>query len=145
MTRTAPRRKPKPKHKPVVNRIKPRRKTSEKAIYGGVVVIGFFAVMIAVLFTQMEYWALFSVGYLAVIAYLIHINVWHVYRARHLADWQQALAKIPLRFVGYGTKDGKPLEAAHDHPETLRAFIVSLLISIVILGLLGFAAWRLTM
>jgi hypothetical protein len=143
MTRTATKRKTKPR--PVVARVRPPRRTSDQAVYGGVIVIGFFSVMIAALFTQVGYWAVLSVAYLTAIVYLIHINVFHVYRGKHLANWQQALAKIPLRFIGYGTKSGKPLEAAHNHSQTLRALMISLVISVVLLAALTLAAWKWTL
>lgn len=140
MTRTAVRRKE--KKRVVVPRVKPRRKTTDRAIYFGVLIVGFFAVMLASLFVGVEYWPVLSVIYLALIAYIIAFDTWQVYRGKHLANWHQAMAKLPLRFVGYGTREGKPLEAAHDHPEVLKALGVFLAVSVVILAPLAYLAIR---
>lgn len=113
---------------------------SDRAIYGGFILVGFFIVVIAWLFTDGRYWREVVLGYLLAIAYLLNFYTIQVYRGKHLANWKQALARVPLRFVGYGTKEGKPLEAAHDHPATRTALLVSLLVCLallVIVSLIG--------
>jgi hypothetical protein len=140
MTRTAVRRKE--KKRAVVPRVKPTRKTSERAIYLGVLVVGFFSVMLASLFMGLQNWPILSVVYLALIAYIIAFDTWLVYRGKHLSNWHQAMAKLPLRFVGYGTKEGKPLDAAHDHPEVFRALMIFVVASVVVLAGLGYLAAR---
>lgn len=140
MTRTAVRRKV--KRRVVAPRVRPQRKTSERAIYMGAVIVGFFAVMLASLFMGLEYWPVLSVAYLALIAYIIAFGAWQVYRGKHLAHWHQAMAKLPLRFVGYGTKEGRPLDAAHDHPEVFKALSIFVIVSLIILAGLGYWAVR---
>lgn len=121
----------------------PRRPTTDRAIYLGILIIGFFFVLLASLFWELDYWAIFTIVYLAFIAYLVNFYTFQVYRGSRLANWQQALARVPLRFVGYGTKGGKPLEAAHDHSETLRALTLCVVVSLAILGAMTLATWRL--
>ena len=111
----------------------------------GVVVVGFFAVTLASLFMGMEYWPVLTLAYLAMIAYIITYDVWQVYRGKHLANWHQAMAKIPLRFVGYGTKEGKPLEAAHDHPEVFKALTIFAVSTLVVIAVLAFFAIRMVL
>lgn len=117
---------------------------SDRAVYLGMLIVGFFFVMLGWLFAP-EYWGLFALGYLALMAYLINFSVLDVYRGKHLANWRQSLARIPLRTVGYGTKEGRPLDAAHDHPETFRALTWSLIISLIVLAAatLVIARWTL--
>jgi hypothetical protein len=140
MTRTAVRRKE--KKRMVAPRAKPPRKTSDKAIYLGAVLVGFFAVMLAALFMGLHFWPVLSVAYLALVAYVISYDTWQIYRGKHLANWHQAMAKLPLRFVGYGTRQGKPLEAAHDHPEVFKALSIFVVVSLIVLAGLGYLAIR---
>jgi hypothetical protein len=113
----------------------PKKVTSHTAIYGGLLLIGFFFVVLAGLL--LDHWLAPAVFYLAIVAYEVNASTWQVYRGMHLPNWQQALAKIPLQFVGYGTKEGKPLEAAHDHASVRNALIISMLISVVVVGALA--------
>ena len=109
---------------------------SDRTIYSGILLIGFFFVALASLFFE-GHWREPLVLYIAVIAYLLVTATLSIYRGKHIPNWQQALARIPLRFVGFGTKEGRPLEAAHDQPATRKAFIVALLVSIVVVVALG--------
>lgn len=137
MTQTTKRRK-REKVKRKVHAPQPQqsRPTSDKVIYSGLMLIGFFACAIGSIIFE-DQWRLIAVSYVAILAYLVNINVWHVYRGKHLGNLASSLARIPLRFVGYGTKGGKPLEAAHDHASTLRAFFVSVIVSLLIVAVLA--------
>jgi hypothetical protein len=79
-----------------------------------------------------------ALGYIFAVAYLINLYAFQVYRGKRLENWQQSLARIPLRFVGYGAKGGKPLEAAHHHQETKNALLMSIVISAAIVVLASF-------
>ncbi len=140
MTRTATRHKA--KHKQAVAKVKPSKKTSDTVIYSGIVLVGAFFVLLGWLFSP-EYWRWFALGYIALMAYYMNISVMHIYRGKHIVGWKQALARLPLRTAGYGTRDGKPLEAAHGHPEVLRAMGLSLAVSVVVLAALAFVMLRL--
>ncbi|MCI0363544.1 MAG: hypothetical protein L0Y44_06925 [Phycisphaerales bacterium] len=140
-TRSA-RRLQKRKHPP---KPKPPRRTTDRAIYLGFLIVGIFVVILAWLFTsdsRIEYWRHVAVGYLIAVAYLINFYTLRTYQAKHLENWKQALARIPLRFAGYGTKDGKPLDAAHGHREALMALLISIAVSIALLGLISFLLLR---
>jgi hypothetical protein len=112
------------------------RVTSDRAIYGGVILIGFFGTVLSSLFAEVH-WSKIAVLYVALIAYILNAATLAIFRGRHIPNWQQALARVPLRVVGYGTKHGKPLEAAHGQTAVLNAFFVSLLISVMVVGGLG--------
>ena len=107
------------------------RVTSDRAIYGLTILVGFFFTVIASLLLE-GHWREPLFIYIVGLAYLITATTWAIYRGRHLPNWQQAMARIPLRFAGYGTPQGKPLEAAHDQPNTRSAFLASAVISILI-------------
>jgi hypothetical protein len=116
------------------------RPTRDRTIYAGLVLIGFFTVAIGwVLFPDSGWLSagITAVLYVATMAYLVNIHAWHVYRGRHLGNLSQSLARIPLRFVGYGTRTGKPLEAAHGHAEVRTALTMSLLVSLAIVVVLA--------
>ena len=111
--------------------------TKDRTIYAGLILIGFFVVAFGWLLFPDNGWlsaGVTAVIYVAIIAYLVNIHTWHVYRGRHLGNLSQSLARIPLRFVGYGTRDGKPLEAAHDHAEARNALMMSVLVSLLIVA-----------
>ena len=114
------------------HRPKPARATRARVIYVGLILIGFFAVVLAWLFS--EHWREPLVLYVAIMGYLINASTWKIYKGRHIPNWQQALARIPLHFVGYGTKQGKPLEAAHHHQSTRNALVVSILVSVIVIA-----------
>jgi hypothetical protein len=111
---------------------------TDRAVYLGIGIVGFFIVMLVFLFTDGEYWRPVALGYLIAVAYLINYYVFQVYRGKHIEHWQQSLARVPLRPVGYGTKGGKPLEAAHHHQETKKALLVSIAVSAAIVVLASF-------
>lgn len=73
-------------------------------------------------------------GYTIGLAVLINLSAYRACAGRALAPWQQALARIPLRFAGYGTKHGRPLAAAHDAPAARRALLASIIVSLIILA-----------
>ena len=110
---------------------------TDRAIYLGFAIVGLFIVVLSWLFTDGRYWNVVALGYVAAVAYLIHFYTFQAYRGRHLDNWQQALARVPLRFVGYGTKGGRPLEAAHDHAETKKALGLSVAVSLALLVVLS--------
>lgn len=113
------------------------RPMSDRAVYWGLAIIGLFFVLMAWLFTSGMYWREATLLYLAFVAYQLNLATWQIYRGRMPANWQQSLARIPLRSVGYGTKDGKPLEVAHDQPAVKNALVTSIGASVIILVLLG--------
>jgi len=119
---------------------KPPKPVSDRVVYMLLALVGFFSIALFWMFTSdssVPYWRPLALGYITAIAFLINFYTFQIYRGRHLENWKQALARVPLRFAGYGTKDGKPLEAAHDHPETRMALLMSILISAAILVGLG--------
>lgn len=123
--------------RPHVPKPKPPRRTSDRAIYMGFAIVGFFIVILTWLFTsdsKIEYWRHVTLGYIVGVAYLINFYTFRTYQGKHLENWKQALARVPLRFAGYGTKDGKPLDAAHGHREARLALLLCIAISMLIIA-----------
>ncbi len=83
-------------------------------------------------------WRSGLIGYIIALAFLVNLNGWRAYLGRHLSGWQQALARLPLRCVGYGTKGGRPIEAAHGAPSVQMILFVSLAASAVIILVLSY-------
>ncbi|MEE8155407.1 MAG: hypothetical protein V3T53_10695 [Phycisphaerales bacterium] len=82
-------------------------------------------------------WRSGLIGYIIALAFLVNLNGWRAYRGRHLSGWQLALARLPLRCVGYGTKGGRPIEAAHGASSVQMILFVSLATSAVTILLLS--------
>ena len=93
---------------------------------------GVFAVALWYLVSR-ETWRHGLVGYLIAIAFLVNYYAWRASSGHHLLPWQQALARLPLRWVGYGTKAGKPLDAARGSPRARTMVLVSIATSTVLI------------
>ena len=121
------------KRKPV----KPaRQQDNDVAVYIGLLMIGLFSV--ALFGTLYQTWQVFAVGYIIAILFLINLYGWRVYLGRDLAGWQRSLARLPMRFAGFGTKHGHALSAAKGQPQARTALLVCLVISLVIVGLAAY-------
>ncbi|MHC4992797.1 MAG: hypothetical protein ACYTGC_17635 [Planctomycetota bacterium] len=105
----------------------------DHTIYAGLIMIGVFVVLLSIPLLQGDHWPEVAVGYLAAMAYLANLYAFRAYRGAHLANWQGALARIPLRFVGFGGGGGKPIEAARGHARAAKAIVVSIVVSLVII------------
>ena len=116
----------------------PVRSTSDRSIYFGLTIIGGMIVLLSALITAGMYWREFTLGYIIVMAFLINLFAIAAYRGKHMANWKMALARLPLHFAGYGSKHGKPIEAAHGSPSARRAIVLSIIISIIVLIVLSF-------
>ena len=116
------------------------RLARDGTIYLGLVIIGAAVVVLGFLLDG-GWHALtgsLAVGYLALMAWLTNHAAYRAYRGQPMANWKQALARLPMRCVGFGAKGGKPLEAAHDAASALRMLVVSAVFSVVVLaGLAG--------
>jgi len=110
--------------------------TSDRSRYIVFVMIGLAVTALGWLLAE-PYWSAFALGYLVLLAYLINVHAYQAYRGRSMAQWQRSLARVPLRFAGYGTRHGKPLEAAHHARRAMTTVWVSVAVSVVILALLG--------
>lgn len=113
--------------------------TSDGAVYFVLALIGGAIVAVAFLLEEGRGQLVgpVAVGYCAVMGWFAHNSAWAAYRGRRMANWRQALARLILRCAGFGTKSGKPLEAAHNVPAAKKTIIGSGIATIVILGALA--------
>ena len=118
-----------------------RSRASDGAIYIALIMIGAFAVFLAVVLTSQP-WQHFAVGYVIALLALTNLFGWQAWAGKHLAEWQQALAKVPLRFAGYGSKGGRPLEAAHGSAAARSALFIFLALSVAIIAAATFLIAR---
>lgn len=86
--------------------------------------------------TSRDDWQYGLVGYLIVIAVLVNLNAWKACQGQHLSSWQQSLARLPLRCAGYGTKTGRPIEAAKSHQGAKTMVLISMAFSVAVILLL---------
>ncbi len=113
-----------------------RRTVPDGGVYIAFVIGGAFAMLLWWI-ADRDSWKSGLIGYLIALAFLVNLNGWRAYRGRHLSGWQQALARLPLRCVGYGAKGGRPIETAHGAPNARMILFVSLAVSAVIILLLS--------
>ncbi|MHC4429870.1 MAG: hypothetical protein ACYS0D_14915 [Planctomycetota bacterium] len=104
------------------------------AVYIGVAMIGVFAIALWYLVSR-ETWKHGIIGYLIAVAFLLNLYTWRACAGRPLIRWQRSLAKLPLRWVGYGTRGGKPLDAAHGSPRARAMLFVSIATCAAIIAL----------
>jgi hypothetical protein len=105
-------------------------------IYIGFIVIGGFVWVLAYLLNHDQaFWGAVTLGYVIAIAFLTNLYAFGAYQGKRLANWQQSLARLPLRFAGYGTKGGKALAAAHNADRARSMVILSVLVSVAIVVL----------
>ncbi len=105
------------------------------AVYIGLVMIGVFAMVLWYLVFE-ETWTHGLIGYVIAVAVLVNLYTWRVTQGRRLANWQQSLARLPLRWVGYGIPGGRPLEAAKASARARAMLAVSVATSVVMIVLL---------
>jgi hypothetical protein len=118
----------------------PKRSTSDRAIYLCLLIIGGAVLGLALLLGEgKQYVGPVALAYVAALAWLANLYGWGAYRGETLGGWKGALARVPLRFAGYGAQGGRPLEAAHGAPSARTTLFVSAVVSLVLVG--GLAAW----
>ncbi len=124
-------------HKGSARRSSPPRPatTADGGVYIGVIMIGAFGIWLFTIVSDSA-WTHGLLGYVIAVAFLVNLYTWRVCAGKPLAGWQRSLARLPLRFVGYGTRGGKPLEAAHGADRARAMLFVSIAASAVaIVGL----------
>ena len=112
------------------------RTVSDGGVYIAFVLGGAFAMLLWSIAAP-DSWKSGLIGYVIAISLLVNLYGWRAYLGRHLSGWQQALARLPLRCVGFGTKGGRPIEAAYGAPSVQMILFVSLATSAVIILLLS--------
>ncbi len=98
-------------------------------VYIGILMIGAFGIW---LFTIASGdWKQGLLGYVIAVGFLVNFSAWQVCAGKAIVGWKQSLARLPLRCVGYGTRGGKPLAAAHGSDRAKMMLFVSIATSFV--------------
>lgn len=111
------------------------RQGSDLAIYGGFLLIGVFVTFLSYLLSP-DHWSQVALGYLIAMAFLVNFYAWQACRGQPLVGWQQSLARLALRWSGFGTARGRPLEAAKGSNRAKMMLMVSIATSVVLIVLL---------
>jgi len=111
----------------------PKRQRTDIVVYIVFVMVGLFAVPLAVLFTGWG-WRTIAVGYVAAMAILVNVFTAKACFGGKLTGWEKPMARVSLRFVGYGAEMDKPLSAARHDPRARLALVMSMLVSVLIVG-----------
>lgn len=111
------------------------RQGSDLAIYGGFLLIGVFVTFLSYLLSP-DHWSQVALGYLIAMAFLVNFYAWQACRGQRLVGWQQSLARLALRWSGFGTAHGRPLEAAKGSNRAKMMLMVSIATSVVLIVLL---------
>jgi len=109
-----------------------KERSDDRAIYVTIIMVGLFVLGLAFLAFPDD-WPWWLVGMTAAVLAMINLFGWKAASGSKLSAWQRSLAKIPLRFVGFGSRGGKPLDAAHGEDSAKMALYVTGAISIVVL------------
>jgi len=116
-----------------VKRSQPDRTSPpDGAIYIGILMVGAFGVL---LWNVLDgEWQHALLGFVIAVAVLVNLFTFQVVRGKSVVPWGKALARLPLRFVGFGTRGGKPVEAAHGSPRAQAMLAVSIATSAVVIA-----------
>ncbi len=115
------------------------RRAPDGAVYIGLLMIGLFGVWLwTIAARDPDSWKHGLLGYLIAMAVLLNLYTWRACRGKHLVAWQRALARLPLRLAGYGSRGGRPLEAAHGSPRAMMMLYVSIATCAVVIAGLTF-------
>lgn len=111
---------------------------SDAAVYVGLLMIGAFVGLLAWMAFRVP-WGQLIVAYVIAVAIFVNLFAWQVYLGKSLANWQQSLARIPLRIPGYGTKTGKPLAEAKGQADARTVLMLFFAGSVLLIA--GLSVW----
>jgi hypothetical protein len=128
--------------KPAARAPSGRRGAPDGAVYIGLVMIGVFGVWLWSILTPetVDSWKHALLVYLIIVLALVNLSTWRVYFGGRLANWQKSLARLSLRWAGYGTRGGRPLAAAHGSRSAKVMLLLAMVTSVVVIVAL---AWLL--
>ncbi len=109
-----------------------QQRSYDRGIYAVIIMVGLFGLGLWFLADDQTF-PHGVIGYVAVVLGFINWSAIKAWRGSAMSDWQRALARLPLRFAGYGTKGGKPVEAAREQEKVKMVLMISISLSIVIL------------
>jgi hypothetical protein len=116
-----------------------RRGPPDGAVYIALLLIGGFAVWLWSIVDGDDdnAWKHATLVYVAAVLVFVNFCTWQVYFGKRIAAWKQSLARLSLRWAGYGTRRGRPLEAAHGSRAASMLLILSMATSVVLVVVLA--------
>ena len=112
-------------------------------VYIGIVMIGAFGIwLFTIISDSTDAWKHGLLGYIIAVAFLVNYSAWQVCAGNAIVGWKQSLARLPLRCVGYGTRGGKPLAAAHGSDRAKMMLFVSIATTFVVVLALTLLLFR---
>lgn len=109
-----------------------QQQANDRGIYGVIIMVGLFGLGLWWLASD-ETFPHAVLGYIVAVLGIVNWCAFKAWRGMELAGWQKSLARLPMRFAGYGTRTGKPIEAAHDQDNARSALLISVSLAIVII------------
>jgi hypothetical protein len=102
-------------------------------VYIGILMIGAFGIwLFTIVSDSADAWKHGLLGFVIAVAVFVNLSGWQVCAGKTIVGWKQSLARLPLRCVGYGTRGGKPLAAAHGSDRAKMMLFVSIATSFVV-------------
>jgi hypothetical protein len=120
----------------------PRAGAPDGAVYIGVIMIAAFAVWMWTIVSGPDSWQPALLVCTTIVLALVNLYTWRVYFGARLAPWQQSLARLSLRWAGYGTRKGRPLEAAHGSRPAKIMLILTMATSVVVIVALAWLLYK---
>lgn len=105
----------------------------DPAIYIAYIMVGVFLILLAAMVFAIP-WQHAALGYVIALALLVNYSAWKAYLGRELEGWQKPLARLPLRYAGFGASTGHPLHAAKGEPKAKLVLLVCLAISALLIA-----------
>lgn len=109
-----------------------QQRSNDRGIYAVIIMVGLFGLGLWYLADDQSF-PHAVVGYIAAVLGVVNWCAFKAWRGWELSGWQKSLARLPLHFAGYGTRQGKPVEAAHDQENAKMVLMISVSISILVL------------
>ena len=121
----------------------PRPGAPDGAVYIGVIMIAAFAVWMWTIFAPgPDSWKHALLVCTVIVLALVNLYTLRVYFGARLAPWKQSLARLSLRWAGYGTRKGRPLEAAHGSRAAKIMLILTMVTSVVVIVALAWLLYK---
>ena len=113
------------------------------AVYIGLIMIAAFAIwMWTIVAPGPDSWKHALLVCTVILLALVNLYTWRVYFGARLAPWKQSLARLTLRWAGYGTRKGRPLEAAHGSRSAKIVLILTMATSVVVIVALAWLLYK---
>ena len=109
-----------------------QQRSNDRGIYAVIIMVGLFGLGLWYLVSY-ETFPHAVIGYLAAVLGIVNWCAFKAFSGMDMADWQESLARLPLHFAGYGTRQGRPVKAAQGQANAKMVLMISVALSVAIL------------